>query len=189
MHRSDLGVKLRKSAKYPASCRLSQSIVNKSNLPAIRPYLPSDGAAFHTDRECPLADVSADLCQIASFLQNHVPSAKLERFHDWWEHDALHFPHGETDYHGLFQLVGTPRSLIESMTGDHRVFIALSPKDRNWYLRFFADWDDGDTNMIGEFSITLDHQLVDPFLAKIALKFKCSISREDVLTYFQRIEA
>ena len=164
-------------------------IVTDSNLPAIRPFLPPDGAAFHTDSGYPLADVSADLCRIASFLQRYAPSSKLERFHDWWEHDALHFPHGEADYHGFFKLVGTPRALIESMTGDHRVFIALSPKDRDWYLRFFAEWDENDTKMVGEYSITLASQFSGLFLADVLPKLKCPTTREDVLPYFQRIEA
>ncbi len=167
----------------------SNDILTESNLPAIRPYLPCEGSAIHTDSDHALSAVSADLCRIASFLQHHAPSPKLERFHDWWEHDALHFPHGETDYRGLFQLVGTPRALIESMTGDHRVFIALSPNDRNWYLRFFAEWDDDDTNMIGEYSITLGDQLTDKFCADVLPKLQCQTTREEVLPYFRRIEA
>jgi len=163
--------------------------VTKSNLLAIRPYLPPGGAAFHMDAQYPLVDVCADLCQIAAFLQHNAPSMKVARFHDWWEHDALHFPDGETDFHGLFKLVGTPRALIESMTGDDRVFIAFSPSDRNWYLRFFADWDDDDTNMVGEFSVTLDDQLADRFAADVIPKLTCPTNREDALTYFHRIEA
>lgn len=86
-------------------------------------------------------------------------------------------------------MVGTPRSLIESMTGDHRVFIAVSPQGRNWYLRLFADWDDDDSNLLGEYSITLGPPLVDPFSAEVLPKLKCSTSREETLAYFRRIEA
>lgn len=164
-------------------------VVTESNLPAMRPFLPSAGVSFHTTAECPLENVSADLCQIASFLQGREPSAKLERFHDWWEHDGLHFPHGSTDIHGLFQMVGTPRSLIENMTGDHRVFIALSPQDRTWYLRFFADWDDDDANLVGEYSISLAQPLVTAFCSEVLARLKCTPAREAVLPYFQRIEA
>jgi len=163
--------------------------VTESNLPTIRPFLPPAGAVFHSESESALADVSADLCQIAAFLQRDAPSSKLERFHDWWEHDALHFPDGDTDFHGMFQRVGTPRALIESMTGDHRVFIAFSPPDRDWYLRFFADWDDDDANMVGEYSIALGINHSETFFTKVVPKLKCATTREDVLVYFKRIEA
>ena len=160
------------------------------NLPAIRTFLPTDGVAFHTESTQSLEDVSLDLCRIASFLQHHVPSTTLNRLHDWWEHDALLFPHGATDYHDLFQVVGTPRSLIESMTGDHRVFIALSPQSRTWYFRFFAEWDDDDdTKLIGEYSISLAQPLVAPFSDDVLPELKCSPAREPVLPSFQRIEA
>jgi hypothetical protein len=161
--------------------------VTESNLPTLVPYLPPDGFVFFTASECPLADVSADLCRIVSFLQSNAASSKLERFHDWWEHDALHFPDGESDYRGLFQCVDTPRSLIESMTGDHRVFIAFSSTDRNWYLRFFADWDDA--HIVGEYSIALSEQRAASFAAEVIPKLRCLTASEDVLVYFRRIEA
>ena len=164
-------------------------IVAESNLPSIQQYLPSEGMVFHTDSEQSLAAVSADLCRIASFLQNHEPSKELQRFHDWWEHDGLHFPHGEIDFHELFQLIGTPRWLIESMTGDHRVFNALSPLDRRWYLQFYADWDDDDANLVGEYSIVVENKLVDLFAEKVTPKLICPTTGENVLTYFLRIEA
>jgi hypothetical protein len=163
--------------------------MTESNLPAFRPYLPPEGLTFRTDGDAPLEDVSSDLCRIAAFLQRLDPSAKLSRFHDWWEHDGLHFPKGSTNYHGLFQHVATPRSLMESMTGDHRVFIGLSPEDRDWYLRFFADWDEHDTNLIGEYSISLAESLVQLFDNEVAASLRCPTIREDALAYFQRIEA
>ena len=78
---------------------------------------------------------------------------------------------------------------MESMTGDHRVFIGLSPQDRDWYLRFLADWDDDETNLIGEYSITVAQPLVDSFDVEVVSSLNCPTIREDALAYFQRIEA
>ena len=71
----------------------------------------------------------------------------------------------------------------------HRVFIAMSPRDRNWYLRFFADWDDDDTNLVGEYSISLAESLVAAFSSEVLEKLKCSPACEAILPYFRRIEA
>lgn len=56
-------------------------------------------------------------------------------------------------------------------------------------VRFFADWDDDDTNLIGEYSITLAQLLVASFRVEVLSKLKCSTAREGALAYFQRIEA
>ena len=60
------------------------------------------------------------------------------------------------------------------------VFIAISPQNRNWYLRFFADWDEHDTNLIGEYSIALAQTHVDLFRAEVVSTLKCQTVCEDV---------
>lgn len=163
--------------------------MSERNLPALRSILPPDGIVFFTPDENPLVAVSADLCKIASFLQDREPSAPLCRFDDWWEHDGLHFEKGNLDIHALFQIVGTPRSLLWAMPGDHRVFVAVAPTDRAWYLRFFADWDENDESLVGEYSMTMNRTLVDPFQTSVVPKLRCSVERELSSGYFDRIGA
>lgn len=161
----------------------------QSNLAAIRPYLPPDSVTLWTDRGRALTDISHDLCRIVAFLQTHQHGDAMERFHDWWEHDALHFPQGSIDVAEVFRVVGTPRSLIESMPGEHRVFIAVSPKSRSWYLRFLAYWDDDDSNLLGEYSIALAEPLSTEFAEQAASNLKCPVAHGETIAYFRRIEA
>ena len=148
-----------------------------------------DGVVFFTQPENPVIEVSRDLCKIAAFFQGRDPYRKLRRFDDWWEHDALHFDKGALDLHGLFELVGTPRSLLTSMPGDDRVFIGVEDLDRTWYLRFFVDWDARDENILGEYSVTLDQTLAVQF-ERDAKPMLCSaLNREAATRYFDRIKA
>jgi hypothetical protein len=133
--------------------------------------------------------VAHDLCNFAAFLQERDPSARLVRADDWWEHDGLHFEKGPTDFHTLFQIVGTPRSLLTSMPGDHRVFVGIGNADRSWYLRFFADWEDEGETLLGEYSLTLSTGLTPHFEITVVPTLDCSLERDDSLAYFERIRA
>lgn len=160
-----------------------------SNYSVMQPFLPGAGKVYFTEHASPLVDVSNDLCRVAAFLQHRSPTSTVEFFHDWWEHDGLHFHKGETSFHDLFRIVGTTRALIESMTGEHRVFLAFSPADRAWYLRFFASWDDDNMTLNGEYSLALGDDLSGDFEANVQPRLKCGISTDIPRRYFQRIES
>jgi hypothetical protein len=104
---------------------------------------------------------------------------------DWWEHDGLFFEKGSLDLHGLFQIVGTPRSLLEAMPGDDRVFVGVGATDRSWYLRFLVDWHENDELILGEYSITLDESLSRHFQAALP-EMECPIQQEDAASFFAR---
>ena len=156
---------------------------------AFASVLPRDGVVFFTQPENPIIEVSRDLCKMAAFFQGRDPYRKLRRFDDWWEHDALYFDKGNLDFHGLFELVGTPRSLLTSMPGDDRVFIGVEDLDRTWYLRFFADWDARDENIVGEYSVTLDRPLGTLFAKEVKPSLDCALSIDDATRYFERVKA
>jgi hypothetical protein len=160
-----------------------------SNALSDRPVLPRDGVVFFTHPGNLSIAVAHDLCKIASFLQHRDPYRKLRRYDDWWEHDGLFFGKGDLDLHGLFELVGTPRTLLASMPGDHRVFIGVEDVDRAWYLRFFVDWDERDENIIGEYSIALNPPLLEPYEREVKPILGCKASTEDARQYYERIKA
>jgi len=147
--------------------------------------MPPSGTVFYTLDDDPIIAISRDLCKVASFLQTHQPYAKCIRLDDWWEHDGIYFEKGSLDLHGLFQIVGTPRSLLDAMPGDHRVFVGVGAADRSWYLRVIADWDDNGELIFGEFSVTLDEQLGRKFETVIP-ELECSIQRENAASFFAR---
>jgi hypothetical protein len=163
--------------------------VDQSNPPALKPLLPPDGVVFFTPPENPVIAVSRDLCKIAAFLQNREPYGNLRRFDDWWEHDALYFDKGEVDIHGLFNLIETPRSLLGSMPGDHRVFVGVAGGNHSCYVRFFVDWDERNENILGEYSITLSPLLAALFQREVVPSLTCAVDYEDAARYFGRIKA
>jgi len=115
--------------------------------------------------------------------------ARLIRADDWWEHDGLHFEKGPTDFHTLVQLVAPPQSLLQSMPGDHRVFVGIGACDRSWYLRFFADWDDRGETLLAEYSLTIREQAAENLEVTVVPSLECTILREDSARYFERIRA
>jgi len=68
-------------------------------------YRPA-GINFRSAEELPASVLSKMLCQTVSFLQSVEPYIKLQRYHDWWEHDGCHFHKDQIDFHELFQIVG-----------------------------------------------------------------------------------
>ena len=160
-----------------------------SNQLAPNPVLPRDGVVFFTPPGNPVIAVSRDLRRIAAFFQHCEPYRKLRRFDDWWEHDALYFGKDELDLHGLFELVGTPRSLLTAMPGDHRVFVGVENNDCPWYLRFFVDWDEQDENIVGEYSVTLNRPLAALFEREVRPVLGCNVHTDDATPYFDRIKA
>jgi hypothetical protein len=127
--------------------------------------------------ECPLAGISHDLCKIAAFLQNLAPFSVLVRYEDWRDHDGLYFERCHTDFHGLFQLIQTPRALLSATPGDEYVRVGIGPEDRAWYLRFRADWDDPGENLLGLYSLTLDAGLAKRFEDEIVPRLECPVRR------------
>ncbi len=133
------------------------------NLPVVAQFSPPQGPTFKSESECSLSAVSRDLCTIAAFLQSVSPFSKLVRYEDWRNHDGLYFEHSLIDFRGLFQFVETPRAIVHAMSGDSDVCVGIVAEDRGWYLRFHADWDNRDENLIGRYSLTLSDKLARRF--------------------------
>ena len=163
--------------------------MNDTNYPRLTSLLPPQGIVFHTDRENPIVSVSRDLCKVTAFLQELQPYAKLVKIYDWWQHDGLYFEKGTLNFHDLFGVVGTPRSLLEAMPGEDLVFVGISNNERSWYLRFFVDWDDEGERLLGGFSVTINSSLVDGFQFKLVPVLECPTQREGSEAYFDLIQA
>jgi hypothetical protein len=148
-----------------------------------------DGINFRTASDLPLVGLSQCLCQVASFLQRIVGHAPLRRFDDWLEHDGLQFQveRAPLDVHGLFGLVGSAQSLDEATPSDEYVYVGVAPLDVGWYLRFRADWDGAGDSLVGQFDITLPHDLAMRFRVEVVADLRCSITEESAATYYKRI--
>jgi hypothetical protein len=145
--------------------------------PAVVDFRPPQGVRFTPEAECSVAAVSRDLCRIAAFLQSLSPFSKLLQYEDWRDHDGLHFERRKIDFHGLFQLVQTPRALLEATPVDVDVYVGILAEDRSWYLRFRTEWDDRDENLIGIYDLTLDPRLAERFEGQVIPILECPVSR------------
>jgi hypothetical protein len=147
------------------------------STPTLVDFTPPPGTRFTIERELPLEAVSRDLCKIVAFLQGLTPFGKLVRYDDWYDHDGLYFERGRTDFHGLFQVVQTPRALLDGTPDDDHVYAGIAPEDRGWYLRFRAERDDHGEGLMGTFSLLVGGQLVERFEGEIIPDLECPVRR------------
>lgn len=112
---------------------------------------------------------------------------KLNRFADWWQHDGLHFSEHPISFPYLFQVVRTPRALLEAMPGEPGVRIGIAPTDLKWYLRFILDWNDAETALEGDFDITVPRELAPDFRAEVVSQLPFAMAEEEARKYYTRI--
>jgi len=151
-------------------------------------FSPPSGLTFHTVNDVPVVLLSAGLSRVVSFLQAlQVSSPNLHLYHDWWQHDGLHFERSRIKFHDLFGMVETPQALFEATPADDEVFVGIAPDDNSWYLRFRVEWDVDDQGIIGRFAITVPAALGEAFRAEVALSFERLLVEEASENYYKRI--
>jgi len=144
------------------------------------------GTNFSSADEVPSVSLARSLCRIASFLQDLYPHIKLQRYWDLWEEDGEHYYKEQTDFHGLFEIVESPRNLMYALM-DGNVFVGIAPHDNSWYLRFQMDWDDDGFQLVGRFDITLPTEIVDRFRNEAANDLPVELEEQDADVYYRSI--
>jgi len=124
-------------------------------------FTKPDGIVFCTRDWVDAIDLSVELCKVVSSLQALDPYVRLRRYDDWWEHDGLHFYRSAIEFQNLFPLVHSPRTLLESTPDDFLVFVGIAPENGEWYLRYRVEWDDNETNLIGQFAVVFPADRVE----------------------------
>jgi hypothetical protein len=151
-------------------------------------FLPPDGQNFHVDTPVAARVLWAAVCRVAQFIQDIEPyGTRLNRYHDWWQHDGMHVFAGELDIHDLFRLFASPRSILEAMPGDELVFIGIAPRDGRWYLRVYLAWDDDGMELVGSFDITVSADLAPRFQREVVDQGPLPMGAMEAATYYQSI--
>jgi hypothetical protein len=151
-------------------------------------FKPPTGLTFHTLDDIPVVLLSSALRRVALFLQaSQVSSAKLQLYHDWWQHDGLHFEKSRITFHNLFAMIETPRSIFEATPADEVVFIGVAPEDNRWYLRFRAEWDADDQSIVGSLAVVIPAELSESFRAEIASSFDGLLAEQAAESYYQSV--
>ncbi|MBS2008636.1 MAG: hypothetical protein JST01_16430 [Cyanobacteria bacterium SZAS TMP-1] len=87
--------------------------------------------------------------------------------------------------HKVFSMVQTPRALFEAMPGDDCAFVGIAAADGTWYLRFYANWDAEDRELIGRFDLTLPSNIAKEFEETVLKSSGMVMQRQDAEAYFE----
>lgn len=145
------------------------------------------GTNFRSNRAVAIAVLAKALCRVASFLQGRDPYRTLVQYHDWWEHDGLHFRQGTINFDGLFAIVSSPRALQTAMPGDDDVRVGIAPPDCSWYLRFYVEWDEDGFTLTGHFDITLPDAEASDFRQGVSPRIGLDLLEQDAQSYYHSI--
>ena len=132
-------------------------------------------------------ELAIALCRTASFLQADNPYLPLHLYHDWWEHDGLHFYRRGIDFDELFKMIGSPRALLEAMPGEDYVFVGVAPDDDKWYLRFYLFWDEEGFKLFGRYDVTLPYSLQAEYQNEVVQKLTFAMAETESSAYYKSI--
>lgn len=153
-------------------------------------FSPPDGVTFHTSEEVAASELCALLRRAVVFLQRLQPSSpSLRLYHDWWEHDGLHFGRCAITFQDLFAIIETPRTIFEATPNDDEVFIGVAPEDADWYLRFRVEWDSDDRSIVGRFALTVPSERASAFSTEVAAWSQHRLVEEAADKYYERVMA
>jgi hypothetical protein len=145
------------------------------------------GINFSCVENVSAADLALALCKTASFLQADGPYILLHLYHDWWEHDGLHFYRRGIDFDELFKMICSPRALLEAMPGEDYVFVGVAPDDGKWYLRFYLFWDEEGLNLLGRFDLTVPYSLQSEYQKEVVQKLTFAMAETESAAYYKSI--
>jgi hypothetical protein len=149
-------------------------------------FSPPAGVTFHPAGEISASDLCELLQRVVAFLQGlQLSSPKL--YHDWWQHDGLHFDRGTITFHDLFMMVETPRAIFEGTPSDDEVFVGVAPENTVWYLRFRAEWDAEGKSIVGSFAVTVPMENAPSFATKVAAGSRHRLFEEPARTFYERV--
>jgi hypothetical protein len=151
-------------------------------------FSPPDGVTFHTDEDVAVTDLCTLLRRVAVFLQGlQLSSPSLRLYHDWWQHDGLHFDRRAITFHDLFAMVETPRAIFQATPDDHDVFVGVAPEGTGWYLRFRAEWDSDDQSIVGSFAVTVPSERAPAFTTEVVALSQLRLVEEAAERYYERV--
>ncbi len=149
-----------------------------------------EGVNLSLGRDVPAALLAQALCRAVAFVQDTEPDgAPLQLYHDWWEHDGLHFHRRNITLHHLFEMVQSPRTLLAAMPGDEDVFVGVAPDSGGWYLRFYLRWADDDVSLVGRFDITVSAPHADRLRQRVFTALSLPVREQEAGAYYRSIGA
>ena len=151
-------------------------------------FSPPSGVTFHTAEEISASDLCVLLQRVAAFLQGVQSStSNLRLYHDWWQHDGLHFARRAITFQDLFSMIETPHAIFEATPDDHEVFVGVASEDAGWYLRFRAEWDPDDRSIVGSFAVTVPSDRAPAFSTAVAALSQHRLIEEAADKYYARV--
>ena len=84
-------------------------------------------------------------------------------------------------------MINSPKNLLESTPEDDSVFVGVVPNDNAWYLRYRAEWNDEESNLVGSCAVVLPQPLTEEFRAKVLANLSVKAEEKDSEIYYQEV--
>jgi hypothetical protein len=84
-------------------------------------------------------------------------------------------------------MVETPCAIFDATPDEHAVFVGVAPEDTQWYLRFRAEWDDDEKNIVGRFAVVLPPESAAAFTKKVASSAESPFVESSSQTYYKNV--
>ena len=153
------------------------------------PFEPPTGIAFHTEGEVRGDDLVATARRVAVFLEGFICTLEpLRTFHDWWEHDGLHFEKTRVTFPELFALIATARTMLDATPDDDHVYLGIAPEECDWYLRFRAKRDETYGEIMGTFGVIMPYDAAAVFKFEVEPRCEVDLIEEPSKTYYARVK-
>lgn len=73
------------------------------------------------------------------------------------------------------------------MSGDFNVFVGIYSEELSIYVRFYVEWNDDETQLVGRIDVTVPVNLVDLFREEIVSVSKTNFKEMDSYKYYKSI--
>jgi hypothetical protein len=148
------------------------------------------GIAFYTEDEVRGDDLVATARRIAVFLEGFICTlGPLRTFHDWWQHDGLHFEQARITFAEALALITTPQTMVEATPDDDDVCFGIAPEECDWYLRFRAERDETYGEYIGALGVVMPHDAAAVFKAEVLPRCEATLVETPSETYYASVRS
>lgn len=151
-------------------------------------FTPPDGVAFWTPEPVAPERLATFLRSVLPFLRSLQPQDRpLRGYHDWWEHDGLHFDKGGLDWDRAAEKLGSASSLRAATPDDDAVHFGIAPVPSSWYLRVRVAVESDDSEPEGSLGLVLSAEDAATFKSRFSLLEPILLNECTASDYYKRV--
>jgi hypothetical protein len=129
------------------------------------------------------------LLALVDELEARWPDVELYWLHDWHEHDGVMEPPRGISWSEVRAVLHSDESLSAARAGDTYVRVGICPKNWQFYLRFYPEDDEEETDPprlehVGNFDLTCSPSFAETVLERLAPLHLTGLRCEPAKEYF-----